>query len=179
MSNIKLSGEDVLNLDIQTIEEAEGLLKKADYMENLAFWVRGKSYKAIRDIIDEGHSEYTSFKEYIEQTPVGVSYTHANRLIQAFNQVEDFRSAGTPDNELPKTERACRDLRPKRPIQTPKPVDLINDTMDRMDEVVDRLKVIYTMLVNGEKPEGDKGMLLTESISTMKIIIDKLLEYEK
>ena len=177
---VKVSGIDILDKRIETIAEAEQGLREADLMENYAFWQRGKSYKAIKEIIEEeeGREKYKSFKHYFDVSPVGESYSQASRLIQSFNQVEEIRANGTPDNELPKTERACRALRPKKK-KIKKLPDLLADTLEHTEELIERLHLIEQLIKSGERPDPVKSQTLTAALETLSEILLNVLNYEK
>ena len=103
MSNIQISGKDVLSMTIHSVKEAESLLQKADFIEGVSFWMKGKAWKHIKDSLDE-----RSFREYFRLAPTGSSRQHALRLAEAYELVEKLRAEGMPDNELPRSEHACR-----------------------------------------------------------------------
>ena len=111
---IKLSGTDVLDMRIDSLDKAEVCLAQSEHLDKVSFWLKGKAYKAIRDGIDEGmpgFKKYNSFTEYCNSIPDGMAQGSASRLILAFEQVEQMSADGVPVEELPTSEHDCRVLR--------------------------------------------------------------------
>ena len=89
-------------------------MQKADFIEGVSFWMKGKAWKFIADQIKLGlvknskGEKINSITEYCNDGPIGPSRRYAQRLIESYELVEKLRAEGMPDNELPRSEHACR-----------------------------------------------------------------------
>ena len=118
-NELMLKGSEVLDIQLNSLQEAEALLGQVAKMDKVSFYARGKAYKAIRDGIaaakegfpeGDSYAKYNSFKEYFEINGGSLpdSYQHAGHLMMSFALVEKMKADRVPYDELPNSERVAR-----------------------------------------------------------------------